>query len=674
MDEPLTDQHKAIVDLGANRYLAHQTIFASKHPQQTPQFHYDIMRLWSSEHPHALVMAFRGAAKSTLAEQAITLAACYREFKNCVILGDTWTRAVERLQKIRNEFETNVLLEGLFGSLVGPTWTDDKLVLANGCVIQALGRGQSMRGTKYLDDRPDLCFLDDIEDAESCMSDAAIDKTMRWLMGEVVPAMAPGYRMRLNGTPLHPKSVLMQLYNDDGWQSLRIPIEYIDADGERHSAWPQRFPLADIDRRKASYARLGLTTQYMQEYMCEAEDIAGKPFERSMLKVEPRVRTWESVYVVYDPARTTNKTSATTGKVVYSWIGNRLHVWDATGSFWKPDELVSDLFATAVTYQPIAVYIEADGLNEWLLQPIRQEQTRRGLLLPVLPVKAPKGKQQFIMQLQPFFKAGEITFDKNLPDLTQQLLNFPTGRIDVPNALAYALQERPGAPVYDGFTGENVVDNLQIAYHAPIWLALNATTQHTTGALVQVIDGGLNVVTDFVREGDPGNALAGIVADAGVVAGRGRCSALAVPAHFERYDTVGLLAGARRVPCDVRPAGQVMDGRARLRTLLQERRKGMPAVKVSSAAVWTLNALAGGFCYTVDKKTGMLSDLPKPGPYQTLMEGIESVAALTQLAQDADDRRYAYSADGRRYLTTRGGEPDGPRPSKSDWGVVLSRR
>ena len=63
--------------------------------------------------------------------------------------------------------------------------------------------------------------------------------------------------------------------------------------------------------------------------------------------------------------------------------------------------------------------------------------------------------------MQPFFAAREVEFAQPLPALTEQLLNYPTGKIDAPNALAYALQMRPGLPVLDGFGAEHIVPDLE---------------------------------------------------------------------------------------------------------------------------------------------------------------------------------------------------------------------
>lgn len=668
----LSEKDKALIKLGKNRRLAHKTIFQHRHPQKSPDFHYEIMDLWASPTQHAMVMAFRGAAKSTLAEEAITLSACYQEFNNAIVLGETYHRAVERLAVIKREIETNELIGYLFGDLVGSTWTENKLVLANGRIIQAFGRGQSLRGSKHLDWRPDLAFGDDVEDDESCASEDLIDKTKRWLLNVVMPALAPGYRMRINGTPLHPKSVLMQLYGDPEWEHRKYPIERLNPEtGEREATWSDRFPLDAVDVLRARAERMGNMTGFRQEYMCEAEDQASKPFNQEMLHVEPIVRTWQAVYAMYDPARTTNKTSATTGKAVWSWSGNRLVVWDAGAEFWKPDEILEDIFRTDTDFNPVEIYVEEDGLNEWLLQPIRHEQTKRQYILPIRPVRAPKGKLDFIRQMQPFFKAKEIVFAKPLEDLRSQLLSFPTGRIDAPNALAYALRLRPGSPVYEGFGTGNILESLDPLPRSSLYLALNATQQHTTGVLIQLVEGTLHVLADWVREGDPGGVLSGLMADAGLAAGRA-FAVLAGPQHFTQYDAVGLLPAAARVPCTVRSGGLPLDGRAQVRALLTKTVRSRPAVQVSAAARWTLNAFSGGYCYEVTKH-GTLSDFTKSGPYRTLMEGLETAAALLSMGQETDaDRSYAQTPGGRMYLTALAtGKPE-MRPSKADFVNILS--
>ena len=642
----------AIVDLGKDPWVAHKVLFAHRHPNESPEFHANIIYAWHSEHPRVLIKAFRGAAKSTLAEEAIIVQALLRQFKNGIILGETVDRAIERLRAIKHELETNPLIEQLFGNMVGSTWSEGKIILTNGVIIQAFGRGQSLRGSKHLDFRPDRAFGDDIENEESVATEEAIAKCMRWLMSVVIPALDPSAKVRINGTPLHPKSVIEQLSLQPNWQVQTYPIEVADPEtGEPKSAWPSRFPLAWITTERSTYNKLGLHDNFEQEYMCRAEDLTQKPFQAEMIRVEPTVRTWQAVYAMYDPARTVKSTSASTGVAVWSWINNRLIVWDAYAGMWKPDEIISDIFRVDEAYGPVTIGVERDGLEEFILQPLRQEQLRRSYAIPIRALRAPKSKLDFIKGLQPFFKAREVIFAKDLPDAREQLLGFPTGRIDVPNALAFALLLRPGAAIYDGFSHAHVADELRRVGREPVYLAVNTNNIFTTGALVQIINGGLHVLRDWVYEGAAGNVLSDIVASAGAEA-EGAVRVCAGPNHFRDNDTLGLRAAARKIPVDLRQGVSELIGREEIRALLDKQTRGWPALRVSQHAKWTLNAFAAGYCKEVSKQ-GVITEFPVENEYRVLMEGLEHFSGLLQAVSHARDDKINYqtTADGRRYIS-----------------------
>lgn len=648
------DPRDALIErLARNPRLAHATLFPHRHPDETPQFHLEMIDLWHSEEPHVITEAFRGGAKSTVAEEAITTMACLRRFRNGVVLGDNETRAKERLTSIKYELQTNDMIEALFDSQVGETWTETKIVLKNGVALHAVGRGQSLRGTKHLSERPDMVFGDDMESEDDVLTPEAREKFKSWWLKVVMPALNPHHKIRVAGTPLHPESWLVRTKKMTGWVSKTYPIKYKDPTGEWKSTWPSRFPLAAIDQLEEDYREAGGQQEFAQEFMCQSEDPAIKAFTADMIRVEPTVRTWHATYAMYDPARTVKTTSATTGVVVFSWINNRLVVWDGYGQRWKPDEIIADMFRVDDQFTPVVIGVERDGLEEFILQPLRQEQVRRGYAIPIRPMKAPKGKLDFIRGLQPFFKAGEILFAKDLPDLRAQFLGFPTGAIDIPNALAYAMQLRPGQPIYDGFSGLNVVDELFKLPRQPMYLAVNATQMFTTAVLIQVNDGVFNVHWDAVREGDPGAVLAGIVADAGLEAGQ-RPRLYAPPEHFGNYDTVGLRGAARKVPVDLSQSGLDLDGRDEVRALLRRQIRSLPALRVSSRARWTLNGFAGGYCKDV-LKNGVLSEFANEGPYKTLFEGLESFASLMKMGiSDADQPvNWVTTSDGRRYISSR---------------------
>lgn len=654
-------REEVILKFGRDRVLAHRVLFAHRHPNATPPFHEDMLRDWHSPRERVVDIVFRGGGKSTLAEEAIVLLACLRDFRNCVILGESETRAKERLTVIKNELNTNEFLVDLFGDLgegTASVWTETKTVLANSVCIQALGRGQSMRGIKHLDYRPDLLFVDDLEDKESVSDPEQREKWRRWFFSVVLPAMVPPAerRIRVAGTPLDRDALLEHMARDSRWHTVRIPIKHLDENGEWAATWPARFPLAAVDAIEKELRDHGDHDLFMQEYMCEAEDPSQKAFVASQFRVEPVVRAWQAVYAMIDPARSVKeKTSATTGVAVWSWVANRLVVWDAYAKFWKPDEIIDDMFRIDAEYEPVMIGVEEDGLNEFIMQPIRQEQVKRGRALPIRAEKAPKGKIDFIKGLQPFFKAHEVVLAKPLPDLVAQFLSFPTGRIDVPNALAYALRLRPGMPVYDGFTVQNIVDDIPPASGVTCWLCVNVSRYATTGVLVQLVDGALVILADWAREGDPGAVLGGIVREAGVEGGRAP-RLVTSPVHFDRFDTLGLRAAAARIPVEVRKGGELTRGREEIRSLLGRVIKGFPALRVSTRARWTLNGFSGGYARKVQK--GALAEEADEGAYRTLFEGLEAFTSLMRVIQrdDGDSRpQYLVTPDGRRYMSAKAG-------------------
>ena len=630
-----------------DRPLAHRILFAHRHPQASPDFHDDMIHAWHGPKRFELFLVFRGGAKSTRAEEAVDLQAGFREFKNCLIVGSSEKRAAERLHSIKREIEHNDDFKEIFGDLIGDVWGENEVLLSTGAKIQARGRGQSLRGIKHNDMRPDLVLCDDLEEGFEDVSTP--DKRMkitRWFMSDLLPALDPAFRMRMNATPLDPESLPEQLAKDPEWQPVhRYPIYRLDADSRKVATWPERFPIRlmhgqrrkdvrEVHEIEASYLRKGMAREFNAEYLCRAEVMEEKPFRREYFNTEFIERTWQAVYAMFDPARTIGSDSATTGWAVWSWIQDRLVIWDAGAAKLLPDEIIAKVFQVAQDWDPVYVGIEEDGLNQWLLQPLRQAQLQKGVVIPLKPMRAPRGKMDFIRGLQPFFKAGEVQFAKQLIDLEQQLLSFPTGRIDCPNALAYALTMRPGVPLYPDFAGKHVAVSIQPAGRRPAYLALNATGSVTAGVLLQFVDGVVRVLSDYVREGEPAAVLRDIIAEAQLSA-QGPVKVSASPQHFDHNLNVGLVQAIKKLPMEVQRGTDPSRGRAFLTNLLQREQRGMPMVRVSSEARWTLNGFSSGYVKLADKKGG-ISETAEDGVYKLLMEGLESFAGLLAVGSTED--------------------------------------
>lgn len=693
MSAASNERERIIRDILTAPAAVHKVVFAHRHPSRSPDFHEQMINDYYSSHPRILHLVFRGGAKSTIGEEATTLMALCRLIRNGVLTGVSESRAKERLQAVKFELETNEYLLDVFGDQVGDTWSETKIVTKGGVCLQALGRDQSMRGTKHLDARPDFLMMDDIEDKVSCATPEARQKLMSHYTGVMVPSLTPPgtHRIRMTATPLDFDAMAVKFAKSSSWLTRRYPVKIVDNDLSAHegrkiykASWPERFPLVEVDKLELEFKQNGQATDFAREYMLEVMAEEDMQFKAEYIKVQPMRRTWHATYVVYDPARTTNEaTSSRTGKVVFSWINNRLICWESGGYFWKPDELIDDIFRTDEIYNPVVIGVEQDGLHEFIMQPLRTQQIERGRPVPIRALKAPKGKHGFIRGLQPFFKAGEVILVQDLLKhmsieearaahqvMIDELLTFPTGRMDTINAFAYALVMRPGLPIFDNFNDSHILVTTHRPFQ-PTYLAINSTNVHTTLIVTQVYNGQLHVLNDWIVDGDAGTMLKDLIQQVSLIMpakptygnllsdiqktknAMQNAKCFAPPNHFVKHDTIGLNAAALHIPIQLYEGGSVQAGREQLRKMLGEMAHGSQSVHISPNATWTLRALAGGYAREIGAD-GRPGDEPAENVYSTLMSGLCSMLANTVYHSDIDNtRHYDHTSAGQRFLTAR---------------------
>lgn len=651
MEYTASEKREALVEkFYKDRYLAHDYLFETRRKNKSPEFHNDILKLFYSTEQYCLAEAFRGGAKSTLVEEYTVLSVLFKDFRFAVIIGNSYERACERLAAIKHELETNELLIELFGNQIGPTWSADAIVLSNGARIQAFGAKQSLRGAKHMNDRPDLAVVDDLEDEDMVNTDLARYKARRWFDGSLLPALIPTGKVRMVGTPLHPKSLLEEKKNSPNWKSVTIPIFYLK-DGKEVAAWPDRFSMKWINTLRENYTRAGAITEFQQEYMCRAEDLATKPFKAEMFRRGSVPTGFYPVEIMVDPARTVNtKTSARTGYAVWSWVGSNLVVHAAYGCFHRPDEIIEEIFKLNERYNPVTVGVEADGLEEFIMQPLRNEQIKRGVSIPLSPQRAPKDKTSFISGLQPFYISGNALHVGECKDLESELVNFPTGRCDVPNALAYSLKMRVGKPVYEEFSQRNIVEGLEINKRVLRYLTVSATPAMTSAALIQFKDGNIYVTNDWVRNEPASEALPIIMQEAKLLSGE--FTVISPTEQFDKYTNNGIPGVLKSVGKKFVRGHIAAQCIGCLADKVNQTNKGRPAFQVADSSRWVINAMSRGYARKL-LPTGNYADFPEKNQYSLIMEAIESFASYIKHGkmEGEDELTRAMTTGGRAYFS-----------------------
>ena len=646
---------EALLGLASDPFKAHEVVFPHKFP--SAPFHKEMIELYWGAEEKVAMLCFRGSAKSTRAEESIILQALFGRFRYAVIVGANEDRACDRLLAIKFQLETNPTIEALFGPQRGDCWQSTRIILRNGVCLDALGAGQSLRGLKYLNDRPQFALIDDLEELSRYLDNVSTPEKRaelaRWTYGSLLPALAePSPKVRMAGTTLHEESLIATVSRSKDWKSLTVPIEYKGPAGERIAAWPSKYSLEWIDQKRSEYGEANQLETFGQEFLCRSTAPEARSFRAEHFRFEDRVHTWEPVFVIYDPARTVGPKSCSTGKIAASWVNSKLLVWEASANFWQPNELINDVFEADDLYTPIAIGIEKTGLSAWLEDPLRDSQMRRGHPIPYRGLEPPRGpgKERFIEGLQSYFASGQVVFcgpRQSFDALIKELLGFPHGRRDTANALAYMLEIKPGVPIYENFCRENICEDIDHT-RGEKYLLLNSDSRSTCGVLVCTQGGSLSVVADWLEPGDPGAVLGGICSSARLVAG-GKFTCYAGAQHFQLYDTIGLRAAATACGMQLMRGGDIVAGRGELRRLLTLIRGDKPLLQVSKEATWTLRALSGGYSRDPGKPE------VKEGAYKVLGECLETFAAvLAQGLDDGDGVRYGQTKDGRKFLSSAG--------------------
>ena len=652
--------------LSEDRALASATFFAHRHPQVSPPFHIEVLDLWRCADEFVLIEAFREGAKSTLSEEHLLIEACYANFGYCIIIGETYTKACQRLESIKFEASRNMKLQGMFGRLKAPgcVWNENQVELANGVVLEAHGWEEELRGFKWHDLRPDRAYLDDIENKERVKDKATVDASMRKLYLELMPAMdkVKG-KIRVTQTPLAEDCMVTRLRDNPDWTSRRYPICDGDIDDPATRAtWPERYPMEWIRKKRDEAERAGQLRGFMQEYMLLAIGSQEKPFETEQVAecaLDPA--PWLPKIVITDPARTTDaKKSDHSGRVVVSRLGTKILVHASDGGYWKPDGVIEDAFDMSARFNDAAVAIEKNSLDEWLLQPMRAEMLRRGMTLALKPLQAPqdRDKTQFIMGLQPFFLAGDIVLVGGCSahaKLVAQIQNFPSGKRDILNALAYAQRVFSGVVVYEDFGQWNIVSEYEPTQQNPMALAFNSNGQETTAALASVEGQRVVVVADWISPVPAKEAVTDIARLVRAAFPRARLTAWLPADVLDQAERMPVVAALRAMNLRPMRGAYVNVARGALSPLIRTESKARRLFLVDQeGARHTLNALAGGYNFPVDR-AGNKSSLPETGPHRTLIEGLEAaVYALSSAQADVlpEGVNMGVNPQGVSYMTT----------------------
>ena len=387
-----------------------------------------------------LLIAPRGFAKSTICSVFFPLWLALNKKKSDIFLvSATISLSRELLRKIRNELENNELLLKDFGEMKSDKWTEEILILNNGVVIRAKGRGFQIRGF-----RPDIVICDDLEDEESLYSKEQRDKLETWFMRTLLPALKPDQNLVYVGTKLHQLSLISLLEQKEEFE-VRKYVALVNG----KSIWEDLFSTDFLLRMKNEIGTYAFEAEY-QNNPLSLQDMPIKPHYLEGVVV--RGKTTVSCLAV-DPAISEREGSDFRAVAIFDMVetdnGLAFKERFSEQGRWNITEQIDRIIDLYVKYKPERVIIEEVAFQAVIRKILLQKSREKGIFIPVSSAslwaspmakdrRRPKDKLTRLLSISHLFEQKLVEIVN--PDLKNQLLTFPHGDYDdLVDATVYAL-------------------------------------------------------------------------------------------------------------------------------------------------------------------------------------------------------------------------------------------
>ena len=187
----------------------------------------------------------RGLSKTTRAMMEFIKLALTGQIRNVLIISNSYDNAERLLKPFMINFESNQRIINDYGvqEQIG-NWEDGEFTTTGRVSFRAIGAGQSPRGTKNEEVRPDGIIFDDIDTDEECRNTKRIDTKWAWIEKAIIPTVdiSSRYYILFCGNIIAKYCCITKAIE----RADHVDIINI-RDKEGKSTWPEKNSEADID-------------------------------------------------------------------------------------------------------------------------------------------------------------------------------------------------------------------------------------------------------------------------------------------------------------------------------------------------------------------------------------------------------------------------------------------
>lgn len=254
--------------------------------------------------------------------------------KNILLISNSWDKAADLLKPYKLNLERNERIISDYGMqmMIG-SWTDGDFTTTEGVSFIAVGAGQSPRGTREEEVRPDKIIISDIDTDEDVRNPDTITKRWHWFENAVYPtrSVSKDFQVIFLGNIIAKDCCIVRAMDK---ADVAEVINLEDEAGE--STWPEKNRPEHIERIKSTIS----TRAYQQEYLNNplAE---GDTFPELYWGKVPNLTSFQFLVAYGDPAPSNSKNKKGSFKSLFLIGGKNGKFYVITGFL---DHVVNDEF------------------------------------------------------------------------------------------------------------------------------------------------------------------------------------------------------------------------------------------------------------------------------------------------------------------------------------------
>jgi predicted phage terminase large subunit-like protein len=368
----------------------------------------------------------RELAKSTYTMMQILYLILTKKKRYVLMISSSADNAERLLIPYKSNLELNQRIIHDYGKQEkAGFWSSKEFSTSSGASFRALGKGQSPRGTRNEEIRPDVVLFDDIDTDEECRNPDGITNSWKWIQEAAI-----GTRSISN-----PLLIIFCGNIIASYSCITCAIEYADhvdviniRDKNGKSTWPAKNTEENIDRVLSKISYAAQQKEYFNNPINE-----GSVFKNLAFKKLPKLEEYKFLVCYTDPSfKSSQKSDYKATVLVGAWRGER-HVIKAYCQQTTTSKMVEWLYKIknyVSDKTPLYLYIEKNTNDEEIARVLYEaSKSHNNNILPVVFDDRVKGDKftRIESSLEPLDRNGTLYFnedEKDTPDMKTVIDQF----------------------------------------------------------------------------------------------------------------------------------------------------------------------------------------------------------------------------------------------------------